>query len=78
MDFITHLPVTKHNHDAIFSIIDRFSKFCMFIPIKSDFLAFDCAQIFFNKWICMFGVPKKIISDRDTRFTSRFWRCLMK
>jgi hypothetical protein len=78
MDFITHLPLTDGGADAIFSIIDRFSKFCMFIPIVGSCNAFECAQLFFKHWICMFGVPKKIISDRDTRFTSSFWKCLMK
>lgn len=73
MDFITHLPVTTSGADAIFSIIDRFSKFCMFIPIVGECSALECARLFFANWVCFFGCPTKIISDRDTRFTSKFW-----
>jgi hypothetical protein len=47
MDFVTHLPLTKDGHDAIFSIIDRFSRYCKFIPIRGDISAVDCAALFF-------------------------------
>jgi len=70
MDFIMSLPTSTRGNDAIFSIIDRFSRICMFIPITTTVSAFDVANIFFEKWICKFGVPQKIISDRDVRFTS--------
>ena len=52
MDFITHLPVTADGHDSIFNIIDRFSKFRMVIPIRGDFFALDCANVFFSRWVC--------------------------
>lgn len=78
MDFVTHLPITNDGYDAIFSIIDRFSKFCMFIPIKGTFSALDVANMFFSRWVCSFGMPSKIISDRDAKFTSNFWNELMK
>ena len=78
MDFVTHLPCTARVFDGIYSIIDRFSKYCLFIPIKSDTDAFQCAELFFKHWVCNFGMPQKIISDRDPKFTSKFWQTLMK
>ena len=78
MDFVTHLPCTTRGFDGIFSIIDRFSKFCLFIPIVGNITALDCANLFFKHWVCNFGMPVKIISDRDPKFTSHFWKSLMK
>ncbi len=68
MDFIMQLPRSDRGYDAIFSIVDRFSRLCRFIPCKSDLTASDAAQLFFEHWLCRFGVPRKIISDRDPRF----------
>jgi hypothetical protein len=52
MDFITHLPVTKNGNDAIFSIVDRFSRFCVFIPIKGTIDAKETSELFFKYWVC--------------------------
>jgi Integrase core domain len=73
MDFVTHLPVSTHGYDAIFSIVDRFSCLCRFIPCHSYMSALDCAQLFWEHWVCKFGMPGKIVSDRDAKFTSGFW-----
>ena len=78
MDFITHLPLTAAGHDAILTIVDRFSKFVCLVPCTTEFSAEQTARILFDWWICRFGMPAKIISDRDTRFTSLFWKSLMK
>ena len=72
MDFITHLPVSN-GFDSIFTIVDRFSKYVRFIPIKSTADAPSIAQLFFDNWVCQFGMPKVIVSDRDSKFTSKFW-----
>ena len=78
MDFITHLPLSD-GFDAIFSIVDRFSKFVKFIPLKwDDSPAPTIARLLFDNWIYIFGMPKSIISDRDVRFTSAFWKALLK
>lgn len=73
MDFITHLPISTSGHDAIFTIVDRFSRFVHFIPCHSNVSAYDVATLFFTSWVCKFGMPDKIISDRDVKFTSAFW-----
>ena len=67
------LPVSDRGFDAIFTIVDRFSRFVQFVPCMSTCTAADVATMFFEHWICKFGMPEKIISDRDVRFTSTFW-----
>ena len=63
-----NLPVTVRGFDGIFTIVDRFSRMVKFIPMKSASSAADVARLFFENWLCVFGVPSKIISDRDVRF----------
>jgi hypothetical protein len=72
MDFITHLPLSN-SYDGIFTIVDRFSKYVKFIPYNSTADAPIIAQLFFDNWVCQFGMPKVIVSDRDSKFTSKFW-----
>ena len=78
MDFITTLPVTKENHDAVMVIVDKLTKLVMFIPTRTDMDTVETAKKFFNHWYRWFGLPKKIISDRDGRFISRFWKELFR
>ena len=70
------LPLSDRGYDAVFTIVDRFSRLVRFIPCHSTLSAQDAALLFFEHWICRFGVPSKIISDRDPRFTSAFWQSL--
>ena len=68
MDFITNLPTTKNGNDTILTIVDRFSKYVVLVPCKISVNAADVAKIFFDNVVCRFGMPQKIISDRDVRF----------
>jgi Integrase zinc binding domain len=82
LDFITKLPelkelITKTSFDSILVITDRLTKYGYFIPYKKSFSAEDLAYIFNKHIIGNYGIPKKIISDRDKLFTSRFWKSLM-
>ena len=72
MDLITHLPLSS-GYDAIFTVVDRFSKYVTFLPCHTSATAVDLAKLFYNRIVCHFGMPKKIISDRDPRFVSNFW-----
>ena len=72
MDLITYLP-TYEGFDSVFTIVDRFSKFVTFIPYKPTCTAPDLARIFCEHIVCKFGPPKKIVSDRYSRFLSKFW-----
>jgi hypothetical protein len=78
MDFITTLPMTKENHDAVMVIVDKLTKLVMFIPTRTDTDTVKTAKKFFNHWYKWFGLPKKIISDRDGRFIRRFWKELVR
>lgn len=68
MDFVTNLPVSVRGYDCIFTVVDRFSRLVRFIPCMTASNAEDIAGLFFEHWVCKFGVPSKIISDRHVRF----------
>jgi hypothetical protein len=78
MDFITTFPVTKENNDAVMLIVDKLNKLVMFIPTRPDMDTRETAKKFFNHWYRWFGLPKKIISNRDGSFISRFWKELFR
>ena len=78
MYFISALPTTQEGHQGIFTVVDKFSKMCHFIPLKDSADAVEVARQFFTNIVCLHGIPNIIISDRDSRFISRFWRELMK
>jgi hypothetical protein len=75
--FITRLPNSTKNNDAIMVVVDKLSKSTHFIPVKSTYKAIDIAQVFMKEIFRLHGMPKEIVSDRDTKFTSNFWKSLM-
>ncbi|GBG62010.1 hypothetical protein CBR_g28486 [Chara braunii] len=77
MDFIGLLrPSTPRGHDAILVISDRFTKRARFVPCRYAISAREVADIVFDRVVRDHDLPLTIISDRDPRFTSRFWRRL--
>eukprot|EP00253_Pinus_taeda_P032926 PITA_32926 len=76
MDFITGLPRTKKNHDSIMVVVDKLSKAAHFILVHSTYKSVQIAHIFMKNVFKLHGLPKVIISDRDVKFTSAFWRTL--
>ncbi|KAJ9544313.1 hypothetical protein OSB04_024020 [Centaurea solstitialis] len=76
MDFVTKLPKTKKGHDSIWVIVDRLMKSAHFLPIRETYSIDRLAQLYVNEIVMRHGVPISIISDRDSRFTSRFWQSL--
>src|SRR3954469_16966751 len=78
MDFIVQLPKTKAGFDAIVVFVDTFSKMTHFAPTKTTTSAPDTACIFFDHVFRLHGLPKSIVSDRDAKFTSKFWKTLFQ
>jgi hypothetical protein len=76
MDFIVGLPTTESGYDSIWVNVDRFSKVAHFIPVKSTYKGAKLVELYIARIVCLHGVPKKIVSDRGTQFTSRFWEKL--
>ncbi|KAJ9561776.1 hypothetical protein OSB04_006936 [Centaurea solstitialis] len=76
MDFVTKLPKTKKGNDTIWVIVDRLTKSAHFLPIKETYSIDKLAQLYVGEIVMRHGVPISIISDRDSRFTSRFWQSL--
>jgi len=79
MDFIGHLPVSKHSGcDCVLVIVDRLTKLVRFIPCKSTITADEAAKLFIKHVFKDFGLAKTMLSDRDTLFVSNFWQSLFK
>ncbi|GJX98643.1 putative reverse transcriptase domain-containing protein [Tanacetum coccineum] len=76
MDFISGLPRTPSGYDTIWVIVDRLTKSAHFLPIKKTDSMEKLTQQYLKEIICKHGVPVLIISDRDSRFASGFWRSL--
>ena len=74
MDFIVGLPMSSRRHDAIMVTVDTLTKVAHFSPVRTSFTAPAVAQVFLRDIVRLHGIPRKIISDRDSLFTSSFWR----
>jgi hypothetical protein len=76
MDLITELPVHK-GHNAILTIVDHgCSRAALFLPCSTSITGPGIARLYLDNVYRWFGLPTKIISDRDPRFTSQFGKAL--
>ncbi|KAA3480028.1 DNA/RNA polymerases superfamily protein [Gossypium australe] len=78
MDFITGLPLTLNKKDDVWVVVNRLTKSAHFIPVRVDFSLDKLASLYISEILRLYGVPLSIISDRDTRSTSRFWKKLQE
>jgi transposase InsO family protein len=76
MDFIIGLPRTKSGNDSVWVVVDRLTKVAHFIPVRTTYGGDKLAKLYIDRIVKLHGVPKRIVSDRGTQFTSRFWRSL--
>jgi len=74
MDFIIEFSKTVKQHDSIMVIVDSLTKVAHFIPVKSTLSTSDVAQVFIRDVVRLHGVLKNIVSERDAKFTSKFWK----
>lgn len=74
MDFITSLPRTVKQYDSIMFVVERLSKVAHFLPVKTTYSTSEVAQVFIKEIVRLHGVPKEIVSNRDEKFTSKFWK----
>jgi hypothetical protein len=74
MDFIMSLPKTVQGHTAIMVMVDRMSKMVHLAPCTDTVTAVEAAGLFVHHVVRLHGLPLDIVSDRDPRFTSSFWK----
>jgi transposase InsO family protein len=56
--------------------VDRLTKVAHFIPVKTTYSGAKLIELYMSRIVCLHGVPKKIVSDRGSQFTSKFWEKL--
>ncbi|KAG4202220.1 hypothetical protein ERO13_A05G320708v2 [Gossypium hirsutum] len=78
MDFATGLPLAPKKKVIIWVVVDRLTKSTHFIPVRTNYSLDKLAELYISKIVKLHGVPISIISNRDSRFTSRFWKKLQE
>ena len=76
MDFVKELPKCKAGYDSVFVVVEKLSKREAFIPTTKTVTSIEAAQLLRDNVFNKFGVPLKIVSDRDQKFKSNFWTTL--
>ncbi|GJP76087.1 hypothetical protein CLOP_g6470 [Closterium sp. NIES-67] len=74
MDFVTELPARPSGNDAVLVVVDRLTKMAHFAPCRTTITAEETARLFISTVVRLHGIPAAIISDRDPKFTSKFWQ----
>ncbi|GBG80085.1 hypothetical protein CBR_g30452 [Chara braunii] len=74
MDFMDTLVTSKSGKRHIFVIIERFTKYARLVAMPDTARTDHVIKLFMDNWVCDFGLPKSIVSDRDVRFTSELWK----
>ncbi|GMI66021.1 hypothetical protein HRI_000271400 [Hibiscus trionum] len=76
MDFVSRLPLSPSKKNSIWVIVYRLTKCERFLPVRTTYTLDKLAELYIVEIVRFHGVPKSIVSDRDLRFTARFWECL--
>ena len=78
MDFVTHLPQTPWRHDAVWVIVDQLTKSAHFLIVRMTFTLEEFYKLDVNEIVWLHGIPVSIVSNRDPRFTTSFWKSFQK
>jgi len=78
IDFVVGLPKVEGDKDAVCTIVDHTTRRAHFIPMKEQTSAEDFATIFMKNYFVLHGMPSHIVSDRDPRFLSDFWKAFVR
>ena len=78
MDFVVGLPRTLEGYDAIWVIVVRLTKSAHFLPVKTTYSLERYATLYVQEIVTLHGALVSIVSDRDPRFTSKFWPSLQQ
>nr|GEY89116.1 putative reverse transcriptase domain-containing protein [Tanacetum cinerariifolium] len=78
IDFVTKFPRTSSGHDTIWVIVDQLTKSAYFLSMRKDYKMDRLARLYLNEIVARHGVPILNISNRDSRFTSRFWQSMQE
>ena len=74
MDFVSGFPLTQKKHDSVWVIVDKLTKSAHFLPVRLDYSMDRLAELYVNEIFKLHGILISIVSNRDPRFTSRFWK----
>ena len=77
-DFVTHFPRTPWRHDVVWVIVDRLTKLEHFLAMRMTFTLEEFCRLYIREIVRLHGVPISIVSDRDSRFSTHFWKSFQK
>ena len=78
MDFVLGFSHSRGGYNGIWVIVDPLTKSAHFLPIRSTYPLDRLARLYVDKIIKLHGALVSIVSDKDPRFTSRFWPSLQR
>ena len=74
MDFVSGFSLTQRKHDLVWVIVDRLTKSAYFLPVQLEYSMDRLEELYVNERVLSHGIRLSIVSNRDPRFTSRFWK----
>ena len=78
MDFVTHLPRIQRRHDDVWVTVDRLTKPTHFLAVWMTFTLEEFCQLYIREIVRRHGLSVSIVSNRDPRFTTHFWKSFQK
>ena len=78
MDFVTHFPRTSLRHDAVWVIVGRLTKSPHFLAVRMTFTLEEFCRVYICEIVRLHEVSISIVSDKDPKFTTHFWKSFQK